>query len=75
MAGDATFLVGKPVEITREEARIIADLSDQMRSLSASRRPGWFHAWCRAHSEAGRTVKRMIERSHATGEPERGSRR
>lgn len=69
------IMVGTMVELTRDEQLTVAQLSSEMDRLAFHRGPGWFADWCRAHAKAGRLIRGVIERSHATGEPQRGSRR
>jgi len=61
----ADVLVGRPVEITREEARSLEQLSRQMMRLATTQKRGWFLPWLQAQRAAHQVTRRIFERSHA----------
>lgn len=58
-------LNGRPIEITRAEARELAELAEQMYRQSLLQEKGWFLAYFQAHRAAFRIFRAIIQRSHA----------
>ncbi len=61
---DNPDLSGRMVHLTREEARDLAEYAEAMRAASKGQRKGWLAVYVRGHSAAGRTLRRMINRSN-----------
>lgn len=65
--GDAEglqVLVGRPVEITDQEARWLGELAHEMQVEVRRMRPGWFHRYLTAHRKAHNLARDIFERAH-----------
>ncbi len=61
----ASVQVGKPVEITNEEARQLRGLADEMHRRSFHGEKGWFLDYLKAHRAAHEVIRVIFRRSHA----------
>ena len=57
--------VGRTMEITREDARLLTECALAMQSASRGRRKGWLMEYLRAHRTAHGVFNTILTRSHA----------
>lgn len=61
---DLGVILGKPVEITHDEARALKVWGDQMHRAAFHQRQGWFLEYLTAHQEAHKVIRTVFARSH-----------
>jgi len=62
---DPRLEVGKVVEVTPTDARILEETSRQMASAANHQRKGWLMEYFRAHQAAHKVFLAIVRRSHA----------
>ena len=64
--GNLNVEIGKPVEITKDEALQLANHAHNMNAAANSYRTGWFLEYLRAHKAAHAVLQTIMRRSHAS---------
>jgi len=63
---DAVIMLGKLVEITDAEWRLLQELADEMKRSSFKGEKQWFLKYLTAHREAHTIISMIMKRSHAS---------
>ena len=65
-AGGLDVKLGTVVELSRDELREIHNLTRELERLSRFQRPGWLARYVPVLTRLNRTLRRAVERSHAS---------